>query len=318
MPRDPKKVALLAYDGLCAFEFGAMVELFGGLPRPEFDDWYTLFVSALEPGPLRSYGGISVEAPYTLRMLDRAGTIIVPGWRDLDEPAPEALVRKLRRAHDQGARLVSVCSGAFVLADTGLLDGKRATTHWRYAERFSARFPRVALDPDVLYVDEGQILTSAGSASGVDMGLHLIRRDFGTDAANAVARRLVVPPHREGGQQQFIQQPVERDPEGEALARLLDELRSKLKREHSVESMARMARMSPRTFARRFRESTGTTPHRWLQQERVRAAQSLLERTSLPLDSVAQRVGFSDAQLLRLHFKRVVGTTPLAYQRSFH
>ncbi|MEM6674447.1 MAG: transcriptional regulator FtrA [Planctomycetota bacterium] len=317
MHRDPNRVALLAYDGLCTFEFGAMVELFGGLPRPEFDEWYTLHVSALESGPLRSYGGIRIEAPYTLRMLDRAGTIIVPGWRDLDERAPEPLLRKLRRAYEEGARLVSVCSGAFVLADSGLLDGRRATTHWRYADRFRERFPKVALDPDVLYVDEGQILTSAGSASGVDMGLHLIRRDFGTEAANAVARRLVVPPHRDGGQQQFIQQPVERDPEGEAFARLLDRLRANLKRDHSVESMAGMAKMSARTFARRFREATGTTPHRWLQQERVRAAQSLLERTSLPLDAVAQRVGFSDAQLLRLHFKRVVGTTPLAYQRSF-
>ncbi len=316
MKRDAMKVALLAYDGLCTFEFGIMVELFG-IPRPEFDEWYTLYVCGLENGPLGASGGISIEAQYSLRMFDRAGTIIVPGWRSLEEPAPPKLIRKLQKAHADGARIVSVCSGAFVLGDAGLLDGKRATTHWKYADALARRFPGVEVDPDVLYVDEGSVITSAGSAAGVDMGLHLIRRDLGATVANIVARRLVVPPHRDGGQQQFIDAPVGENPEEVAFARVLDYLRANLRREHSVDSMAKRAKMSARTFARRFREATGTTPHRWMQHERVRVAQSLLETTKLPLERVAERSGFSDAQLLRLHFKRIVGTTPTAYQRTF-
>lgn len=316
MSRDPLTVALLAYDGLCTFEFGIMVELFG-LPRPEFDRWYRLCVSGLEPGPLRASGGLLVEAPYTLRMLDRAGTIVIPGWRGMEAPVPDVLCRKLRRANEDGARILSVCSGAVVLAAAGLLDGKRATTHWKYAESLSRQYPEIDVDPDVLYVDEGNVITSAGSAAGIDMGLHLIRRDFGAAAANTVARRLVVPPQRDGGQKQFVDTPVGADPEEEAFARVLDGLRSNLRKDHSVPTMARHAKMSSRTFARRFKEATGTTPHRWLQHERVRFAQSLLETTSLSLDRIADRAGFSDAQLMRLHFKRVVGMAPTAYQRRF-
>lgn len=316
MARDPMKVALLAYEGLCTFEFGIMVEIFG-LDRPELDDWYRFHVAGLERGPLRATGGVVVEAPHSLRMLDRAGTILVPGWRGLDDPVPTELVRKLRRAHKGGARILSVCSGAFVLAAAGLLDGKRATTHWKYADALARRYPAVQVDPDVLYVDEGNVLTSAGSAAGIDMGLHLVRRDHGATIANAVAKRLVVPPHRDGGQKQFVETPVGEDPDEEAFARVLDHLRANLRKEHTVEEMARRAKMSGRTFARRFREVTGTTPHRWLQHERVRLAQSMLETSSLPLERVAERAGFSDAQLLRLHFKRVVGTTPQAYRRTF-
>ena len=321
MRRDPSKVALLAYDGLCTFEFAIMVELFG-LDRPEFEHWYTLHVCALEKGPLRALGGITVEAPHTLRMLDQAGTIVIPGWRGLQEPAPEALLRKLRRAAADGARILSVCSGAFVLAEAGLLDGKRATTHWLYADAMAQRFPEVTVLPNVLYVDEGNVITSAGSAAGVDMGLHLIRRDHGATVANVVARRLVVPPQREGGQQQFIARPVDPvspggEPEAAAMARLLDQLRGSLRRDHTVGSMARQAKMSPRTFARRFREVTGTTPHKWIQVERVRLAQGLLESGDLSLARVAERAGFGGEQLLRLHFKRVLGTTPAAYRRAF-
>ena len=316
MRREPLTVALVAYDGLCTFEFGIMVEIFG-LPRPEFERWYRLCVCGIEPGPLRASGGITVDAPYSLGMLDRAGTIVVPGWRDVEEAVPEVLSRKLRRAHDQGARILSVCSGAFVLAAAGLLDGKRATTHWRYAESLSRQYPEIDVDPDVLYVDEGNVITSAGSAAGIDMGLHLVRRDFGAATANTVARRLVVPPQRDGGQKQFVATPMEADPEQAAFARLLDAVRANLKKNHSVASMAKSAKMSGRTFARRFKEATGTTPHRWLQHERVRLAQSLLETSSLPLERIAERAGFTDAQLLRLHFKRVVGMSPTAYQRSF-
>lgn len=314
--RDPLEVALLAYDGLCTFEFGIMVEIFG-LPRPEFDPWYRLRVAGLERGPLRASGGIFVEAQYTLQILDRVGTIVVPGWRGLDTPVPRELIRKLQRANEQGARILSVCSGAFVLAAAGVLDGKRATTHWKFADALARRYPAVRVDPDVLYVDEGNVITSAGSAAGIDAGLHLVRRDFGAAAANTVARRLVVPPQRDGGQKQFVRTPVGPDPDEEAFARILDEVRADLRTPHTVDSMARRAKMSARTFARRFKEVAGTTPHRWLQHERVRVVQSLLETTALPLERIAEQAGFSDAQLMRLHFKRVVGTTPTAYQRTF-
>ena len=260
MPRDPLNAVALAYEGLCTFEFGIAVELFG-LPRPEHAPWYRLRVAALCPGPHQAVGGITISAPYTLRALDTAGTIVIPGWRTSNGPAAPQLLRKLRRAHEQGARILSVCSGAFLLAETGLLEGKRATTHWLYAEDLARRYPGVRVDPEVLYVDEGNLLTSAGSAAGIDMGLHLIRRDHGAAVANAVARRLVVPPHREGGQKQFIDTPLDpagaSDPDERALARLLDQLRGTLAAEHTVESMARSAHMSPRTLARRFKAGSG-------------------------------------------------------------
>lgn len=316
MTRDPLKVAVLAYEGLCTFEFGIMVELFG-LERPGLAPWYSLDVCALERGPLRAAGGIRIEAPRTLRGLDGAGTIVIPGWRRPLTEVPEVLLRKLRRAHADGARLLSVCSGAYVLAAAGLLDDRRATTHWVYADDFEASYPEVIVDRDVLYVDEGRILTSAGSAAGIDMGLHLIRRDHGADVANRVARRMVVPPHRDGGQRQYIDAPVEHDAEDAALARLQDAVRADIATEHTVESMAGLAHMSARTFARKFRAATGTTPHRWLARERVHRAQTLLETTELTVETVAHRVGFGDAQLLRLHFRRVVGTSPSAYRRTF-
>lgn len=317
MSRDPLEVVTLAYDGLCTFEFGIVVELFG-LPRPEFERWYRLKVARVGDGPLKASGGIRVDAPYTLKVLDRAGTIVVPGWRSPDAPVPQALIRKIKRAHEQGSRLLSVCSGVFVLAEAGILDGKRAATHWRYVDALRARFPRVEVDPDVLYVDEGNVITSAGSAAGIDMGLHLVRRDFGAAVANAVARRLVVPPHRAGGQKQFVETPVVSRPAGDSLSRLLDTVRATLTESHTVAGMARRVGMSQRTFARRFAATTGTTPHKWLQRERVRLAQQLLETTSHGLDRIAHSAGFSDAQLLRLHFKRVVGTSPSAYRKTFH
>lgn len=307
-------VALLAYDGLCTFEFGTMVELFA-TARPEFDRWYETRVAAVDEGPLRACGGIAIDAPCTLRILDRAGTIIIPGWRDLEDPAPPLLLRKLRRAHSDGARILSVCSGAFVLAESGILNGRSATTHWRYAARLAERYPRIRVDPDVLYVDEGTILTSAGSAAGIDLGLHLIRRDHGAQVASSVARRLVVPPHRDGGQQQFIESPIDSGPT--SFARILDDLRLDIRSDLPVATMARRASMSPRTFARHFKATTGMTPHRWIQQERVRLSQLLLESTDDSVEEIARRTGFAQAQLLRLHFKRVVGTSPIAYRRAF-
>lgn len=316
MKRDPWNVALVAYDGLCTFEFGVMIELFG-LPRPEFERWYKLRVCAIESGLLRAAGGIQFQAAHGLRAMDSAGTIIIPGWRRPFEDVPKQLERKLLRAREQGARILSVCSGAFVLAQVGLLNGLRATTHWRYAEELAQNFPQLEVDPDVLYVDEGNILSSAGSAACIDMGLHLIRRDCGSKVANAVARRLVVPPHRDGGQKQFIDAPLGPDREHEAFSNGLEKIRRDLRAAHSVASMAKSAHMSTRSFARHFKAATGTTPHRWLVRERVQRSQSLLESTRLSLDQIADRVGFKDAQLLRLHFKRIVGVAPSSYRKSF-
>src|SRR5215467_2801960 len=211
-----RRVSALVYDRMATFEFGIVTEMFA-LPRPELDvPWYTFTVCALNRGPMRATGGVSVHARSGLGSLRRAGTIVIPGWRDPAERPPEILLAALRRAHARGARLLSICSGVFVLAAAGLLDGRRATTHWRYVERLRADYPAIRVEPDVLYVDEGAILTSAGSAAGIDLCLHLIRRDYGAEIANQVARRLVVSPHREGGQAQFIREPVSTAPGGMA------------------------------------------------------------------------------------------------------
>jgi AraC family transcriptional regulator, transcriptional activator FtrA len=312
---DPRHVATLAYDGLGTFELGIVVEVFG-LPRPEVGpDWYRFRVCALERRRLRATGGVTVQATGSVTVLARAGTIVIPGWRVHDTPPPR-LVAALRRAHDRGARLVSICSGVFVLAATGLLDGRRATTHWRYVEALRSRYPRIRVEPDVLYVDEGSILTSAGSAAGIDLCLHIVRRDFGAAIANQVARRLVVPPVRDGGQAQFAVQPMPRE-EAPALARVLDWANAHLDRTLGVDALAARAGMSPRNFARRFKEATGTTPHRWLVHQRVLAAQRLLEQTGRSIDRIAESVGLQTAATLREHFRRTLKTTPTAYRRAF-
>jgi AraC family transcriptional regulator, transcriptional activator FtrA len=311
-----RRVVALAYDRLATFEFGIVVEVFG-LPRPEVKvPWYRFEVCALDRGPLRATGGVTVRASATLRALGRAGTIVIPGWRDPDERPPEALLRALRTAHARGARLVTICSGVFVLAAAGLLDGRRATTHWRYVDRLRSMFPRVRVEPDVLYVDEGTILTSAGSAAGIDLCLHVVRRDYGAEIANQVARRLVVSPLREGGQSQYVPAAVRPSPTG-GLGLALEWAQKRLAEDLPVARWARQAAMSPRTFARRFREETGTTPHRWLSHQRVLAAQQRLETTSQSIDEVADAVGLCTAATLRLHFRRALRTTPTAYRRQF-
>src|SRR5438445_5158605 len=250
---DHRRVATLLYDGLSVFEFGIVVEIFG-LPRPELEvDWYKFETCSHQRGPLRTTGGVHVEARHGLRSLQQAGTIVISGWKRTNEPPPESLLKALRSAHARGARLVSICSGAFVLAAAGLLDGKRATTHWRYAEELASRFPKIRVDPGVLYVDEGSILTSAGSAAGIDLCLHIVRRDYGATIANRVARRLVMPPHRDGGQAQYVPEPVPAATGG-GLAPLLQWAQSHLARAVSVDDLARKASMSSRTFARRFRQ----------------------------------------------------------------
>ena len=313
---DFRRVSALAYDGLCLFELGIVVEIFGR-PRPELDvDWYKFEICSLERGPLHAMGGVRVEATRGLNSLQRAGTIVIPGWRDASEPPPEPLLKALRSAHARGARLVSICSGVFVLAAAGLLDGKRVTTHWRDAKQLAAQFPKLRVDADVLFVDEGSILTSAGSAAGIDLCLHIVRRDYGAEIANRVARRLVMPPHRDGGQAQYVQDPLGKQSPGK-MASLLQWAQSHLDQPLRVEDLARRAAMSPRTFARQFRRQTGTTPHQWLTHERLVAAQRRLEKTNDGIDQVAEAVGMHSAATLRQHFSRTLDTTPTAYRRRF-
>lgn len=310
-----RTVAALAYHGLCTFEFGIVVELFG-LPRPAMKNWYHFKVCGLERGPLRATGGLTVTPRYGIQQLDGAGIIVIPGWRDPQEVPPAHLLDALRRAHRRGARLVSICSGVFVIAATGLLNGKRATTHWRYTGQLARMYPDIQVQPDVLYVDEGTVLTSAGSAAGIDLGLHIIRQDFGTSVANQVARRLVMPPHREGGQAQFIERPVE-DHGSAWLSRLLDWVQLHLAEELTTDRLALQACVSKRTLARRFVETTGTTPACWVASLRVAHARELLETTPLSVDEVAQRCGFGSSFALRHHFRKRLGTSPLAYRSRF-
>lgn len=308
-------VAVLVYDGLATFEYGIAAEIFG-LPRPEMgEDWYRMVTCAIEEGPLRAAGGIFISANATLDALDEAGTIVVPGWKTHKAP-PEALVLALQRASARGARIVSICSGAFALAGAGLLDGRSATTHWRYADAFKSAFPNVTLVPEVLYVDEGNVLTSAGSAAGIDLLLHIVRRDFGADAANSVARRLVMPAHRDGGQAQFIERPVPKRPNGR-LTFLLDSMRARLNQTMTVSDLAAQAAMSERTFLRRFKEMTGLTPAAWLLEERLTAAKQMLEGPALPVEEIAVTAGFGSAATMRMHFRKSVGIGPTEYRRRF-
>ena len=311
-------VAVLAYDGLCTFEFGVAYEVFG-LLRPEMgSDWYRYQVVAVEDGPLRAAGGLTVTAGGGLDDLARADLIVVPGWKAIDAEAPEALLQALREANRRGARIMSLCSGITVLAQAGLLAGLKATTHWRYAASVVGRFPDIKLDPSVLYVDNGSVLTAAGSAAGIDLCLHVVRRDFGTEAANSVARRLVVPPHREGGQAQFIPGPVARDHEKDRLSPLFDWIRENIATDLSLAMLARRAGMSLRSFQRRFEEAAGVPPGEWIAMTRLREAQRLLEaEPHSDLENIARLAGYGSAANLRHHFRTRLGVSPASYRRQF-
>ena|SRR6266508_6672262 len=310
-------VAVLAYPGMSAFETGIVTEVFG-LPRPELDvAWYRLLVCAERPGPIPVVGGAALHTPYGLADFAAAGTVIVPGVPDVHaDPSPE-LVAALRRAHARGARLVSICSGAFALAGAGLLDGRPATTHWRYAALLRRRYPLVKVDPDVLYVDDGDVLTSAGSAAGLDLAVHLVRRDFGPTVANAVARRLVIPPHRDGGQAQFIAAPVPHDPDDDRVARSMAWAVAHLAEPVTVAALARVAHMSTRSYLRHFARCSGTSPIRWLVAQRIQASLPLLEAGAVPVEEVGARVGFAHPATFRHHFTRAMRTSPSAYRRAF-
>lgn len=312
-----RRVCALAFDGMPLFEFAIAVELFG-LDRPEMGpDWYSFQVVRFDEAPARTTAGLQVLAPAPLDAIEEAGTIIIPGW-PMTKPVPQKLCDLLIRAYARGARILTICSGVAVLAAAGLLKGRRATTHWKYTDHMRACYPDIEIIPDVLYVDEGQILTSAGSAAGIDLCLHLIRRDFGPAAANMVARRLVVPPHRDGGQAQYIERAVPIVYESDRLGPLLDHMRSNLHREHRISDLAKRAGMSERTFLRRFNEATGTTPAKWLLTARLNEARDHLEASDITVEEIAVRSGFGTTTNLRHHFREQLNTTPTAYRQTFN
>jgi transcriptional regulator GlxA family with amidase domain len=302
---------------MAPFELSVPCEVFG-LDRSELvDPWYAFFVAGTQPGPLDTGVGFTIETPHGIDDLRRADTIIIPAHYRDGEP-PEALLDALRAAHRRGARVMSFCSGAFVLAAAGLLDGRRATTHWMHADELARRHPEVEVDPRVLYVDAGDgIYTSAGTAAGIDLCLHIVRLDHGADVANAVARRMVVPPHRDGGQAQYVDLPVPMQSDDDPIGRTLGWMLEHLQEPVTVDELAARSLMSPRTFARRFRSVTGTTPHQWLLSQRILFAQRMLETGDEPIERVAERAGFGSAANLRHHFSREVSASPLAYRRMF-
>jgi AraC family transcriptional regulator, transcriptional activator FtrA len=313
-----RNVVAIAYDGLCSFEFGIAGELFG-LARPELGvPWYNYRVVAATDGPLRALGGITIRASTDLRHVRRAGTIVIPGWGDINRPPPVALVKAINSAHANGARIMSICSGVYVLAATGLLDGFPATTHWRYVDHFAAMYPSVDVQPNVLYVDNGQTLTSAGSAAGIDLGLHLIRRDYGAKIAADVARRLVMPPQRDGGQAQYIRHATTlSDATDRRLASTAAWALAHLHEPITVANLASKAHMSTRTFARRFLEEMGTSPLAWILSQRLQRAQTLLETTDNSLSNVAQASGFATVETMRHHFRNGLDTSPSRYRQAF-
>lgn len=309
-------VAAAIAPGFGAFELALVEEVFGPGAAPAEGDWYRFFVCAPGTAPIPSSSGFQLAATRPLSALRSAGTIVVPPISRPGRADPE-LVAALLAAARRGARLLTICTGAFVLAEAGLLDGRRATTHWAHTDELATLFPAVQVEPGVLYVEDGNILTSAGSAAGLDACLHVVRQDFGASVANDVARQLVVAPHRDGGQAQFIAQPVPVPVAADPFAETLQWMVEHLDQELSVEVLARRSAMSPRTFARRFVTATGTTPHRYLTAQRVLFAQRLLESTNLDIDQIATRTGFGTAVNLRTHFRRQVRTSPASYRRTF-
>lgn len=309
------KVAIAAFDGIRPFHLSVPCAVFGEPAGAE--PLYEVRVCAVEPGELRSQAGFTIGTGYGLRELERAQVVVVPSWRDAHEVPPASLLGALRRAHRRGALVVGLCLGAYALAEAGLLDGRRATTHWRWAERFAQRYPKVRMDPNVLYVDEGDVLTSAGTAAGIDCCLHVVRRQFGAEATNRIARTLVVPPHRQGSQAQYIEQPVLATAAESPLTKVLGWAARHLDEPHNLDSLAARAAMSRRSFTRHIRQHTGTTVGQWLLAQRLALAQRLLETTGQPIERIAERAGFGTSLSLRQHFAATLATTPSVYRREF-
>lgn len=308
---------MLVYDGMSLFETGIVTEVFGvrwpDLPVP----WYELTLCSERRGPTATVGGGMLRTAQGLDGFDGADTIIVPSVSDVDAAISRRLQNALRAARDRGARIASICSGAFALAGAGLLDGRRATTHWMYATRLAARYPSIEVDPAPLFVDEGDVLTSAGSAAGLDLCLHLVRRDHGGAVANRLARRLVAQPYRDGGQAQYIESPVREDAAGGEVARSMAWALERLDEPLTVESLAASVHLSPRTYLRHFTAATGTSPIRWLIAQRIDASLALLEASTMPIEDIATTVGFQSAVTFRHHFTKQLKIAPSAYRRSF-
>lgn len=318
--RDPDAVAVVVGVDPPLLESSIPLRVFGLDLSARGVRPYRVLAVAERPGAVVTTAGIQLELPYGLDAIDQAGVVVVPGWRRPGAlPTEPALLDAIRRAHDEGSLVVGLCLGTFVLADAGLLDGRPATTHWHLMDRLAADHPAIDVRPDVLYVDDGDIVTSAGSAAGLDACLHVVRRQRGADAAAAVARALVVAPHRSGGQSQFVEQPLPRTAyDGAGLGAVIDHALARLgDPDLDVDSLARRAHLSRRTFDRRFRSLVGDSPLQWLLRQRVLRAQRLLEVSDLPVDAVARAVGFADGVSLRPHFRRVVGVPPSTYRESF-
>ncbi|MER8828020.1 helix-turn-helix domain-containing protein [Mesorhizobium sp. M0938] len=310
-------VAAIAFDGISPFHLSVPCLVFAedraalGLPRFDFR------ICAIESGPIHTEAGLTVTAPHGLDGLDGADIVIVPSWRDLEDPPPAFLVEALRRAHRNGALIVGLCLGTFAVAATGLLSGRRAATHWAYTEQLQALYPDMLVDPDVLYIDNGDVMTSAGVAAGLDCCLHIIRARYGAEAALRLARQIVLSPHRQGGQAQFIERPIAKTGNADRFTQALDAVRRTLGETHSLDSIAGLAGLTRRTFTRRFQKSIGTSFGDWLVDQRVALAQRLLEATEKSMDAVAFEAGFGSATSLRQHFAARLRTTPAQYRREF-
>lgn len=316
----PPKVAVLVYDGLCTFEYGIVIEVLG-LHRPEVGGYlYDVCSVSLEGDKLSAAGGLIINADGDEIDFLSADIIVIPGWRDKDAEVPERLVNHIAKAHHRGVKLVSICSGIYVLAAAGILDGRKATTHWRYVDDFNTKFPQVELMANDLYVDQGNVITSAGSSAGLDVCLHLVRRDYGANIANTVARRLVIHAHREGGQAQFIEQPlakVSQQSEQSRLSELMEMVEGSLANPHSIQSMSNLVSMSPRTLQRRFVSLTGTSITQWLINKRVSKACGLLESSELSLVQISDAVGFKTPENMRYHFNKAHLPSPNYYRKRF-
>lgn len=319
MPQDPAtssrhSVVLLGYESLRTFEFGCAVEIFG-LERPELNvDWYDFKVCGIESSTVDAVGGVSVTFEHGPEILDQADTIILPGWRDVNEQPPEALLKALKRAHQRNARICSICTGAFVLAAAGLLNGRAVTTHWHHSNLLSERYPNLRVSPTSIYIEDGNILTSAGSAAGLDMMLYVVRQDYGYRVANMVAQRLVIPAYRDGEQLQIISQELMATSQTK-IAEVVDWVRERLSEPHSVESLAKQMDMTPRTFQRTFKNVLGLPVIEWLTRARIDRAKELLATTPSSVSHIAYHCGFNSESAFRHQFRKLVSQTPTEFRR---